>query len=112
MPSRGSKEMALRALARERRELRRRWIVANRPDLVVRREKDLARKRRRDLATVRVHYTRDGSPPPPVTEADLAKSFQEEIKQRKKYRDASIAGCDELLRLLRLHHPERERVAA
>jgi len=88
---------------REAKRLAREVHDRERPDLVVRRENERKRKRRRrDVDEARVHLR--GRPPKPDMPEDIAKSFVEAERGRRKYRDASIAGCNELLRLLKLHH--------
>jgi len=99
MPSAGSAEAHRRALRRQQREEQQQWLLANRPDLVERQKRD---RMRRELPRQ----------PRPDTAADIAKTHADDLWSRKQFREASIASCDELLRLLRLHHPERERAAA
>jgi hypothetical protein len=93
---------------REAKLLARAQHDRERPDLVVRREKEHERKRRRlrGVDEARVHLR--GCPPKPDMPEDIAKSFIEAERGRRKFREASIAGCNELLRLLKLHHGVRE----
>ncbi len=48
----------------------------------------------------------------PDTAEDIAKTHADDLWARKQFREASIASCDKLLRLLKKHHPRRERAHA